>query len=386
MNADALYRFEYLAPTKLVFGEGEISNIAKHLTFAEKILIVTGKNSALLSGALPKVKDAFRHCQLSYFNGVTANPRASEVNSAAEIGIRDGVQAVMGIGGGSVLDAAKAVAACIAAEGKVEPFLRNGIEAPDNTLPIICVPTTAGTGSEMSKGAIITDVEEQRKRGLRGAALLPRLAIVDPELTYSMPHHVTAETGFDIFTHAVETLVSKKASALTAILSEYSIKAVIEYLPKVLQNLQNKTARRMLMLASTIAGINLANSTTCLPHRMQYPLGAHTDCSHARGLAALYKAWCEATAPHAVDKFALIAEMLPGAPFSAQATAAEKAQSIGERVENFMKAVDVFHRMRDFGVMREMCKQMVHEIEGNLTTDPGETSDAALLKIYEASW
>lgn len=386
MNEEDLYRMEFLAPTKLVFGEGEINNISRHLNFAEKILLVTDKQAAEKSGALAKIKTALKHLDLTHCSNITSNPKSDEINEAVQLGIEKRIQAVMGIGGGSVMDAAKAIAACIPGGEPVEHFIRQGISAPASTLPIIAVPTTAGTGSEMSKGAIITDVEGKRKTGLRGEALFPRLAIVDPELTYSLPRHITAETGFDILTHAIETMISKKANPITVLFSEYSVKTVAVFLPRVIKNGQDREARRKLMLASTLGGINLANSSTCLPHRMQYPLGAHTNCSHARGLASLYQAWCRRTVPYVVEQFAQIAEVLPGEPFTKNASMEEKANSITERIESFMKTIEVNHRMRDFGLPQGMCAQLVDEIEGNLTLDPGDTSKEAVLKIYQESW
>jgi alcohol dehydrogenase class IV len=381
-----LDRMEFFAPTKLIFGEGEIHHISEHLTFAERILLVTDKQAAEKSGALGKIRTALKHLNLTLCSNITSNPKSDEINEAVQLGRAKKSEAVMGIGGGSVMDAAKAIAACIPGEEPVEYFIRHGIPAPASTLPIIAVPTTAGTGSEMSKGAIITDVQEKKKIGLRGEALFPRLAVVDPELTYSLSPSLTAETGFDILTHGIETLISRKANPITVLFSEYSIQTVVTYLPNVLKNGKNVEARRKLMLASTLGGINLANSTTCLPHRMQYPLGAHTNCSHARGLASLYPAWCSATFPYAQELFAQIAAILPGPPFDKKTSLEGKAHSITERIVSFMKTIKVHHRMRDFGLPKEMCSQLVDEIEGDLTMDPGDTSKEAVLKLYQDSW
>jgi alcohol dehydrogenase class IV len=386
MNEKDLYCMAFLAPTKLIFGEGEINHISKHLTFAEKILLITDKQAAEKSGALGKIKTALSHLDLILYSNITSNPKSDEINEAVILGREKKIEAVVGIGGGSVMDAAKAIAACIPGGEKVEYFLRNKISAPASTLPIIAVPTTAGTGSEMSKGAIITDVKEKRKIGLRGEALFPRLAIVDPELTYSLPRQTTAETGFDILTHGIETFISRKANPITILFSKYSIQTVASCLPKVLKNESDIEARRKLMLASTLGGINLANSSTCLPHRMQYPLGAHTNCSHARGLASLYKSWCQHTIPYALDEFALIAEYLPGPTFVKNSSIEEKAHSMTKRIELFMKTIKVHHRMRDFGLSKKMCSQMVDEIEGDVTMDPGDTTKESILKIYQESW
>lgn len=381
-----LQNFEYYAPTKLFFGEGQLKNINKYLNFAQRILVVTGRKGAEESGALRTIKDTLHDRDLIFFNKITSNPKTIEINEGSDLGRNFKADVVIGIGGGSAIDAAKAIAACIPINGSVEDLLQNKITLPENTLPIVAVPTTAGTGAEMSKGAIITDPELVKKGGLRGDLILPKLAIVDPELTFTLPHTITVETGFDVFTHALETFISKKANAVTSIISEYIIKKVIVYLPKLLMNLNDKEARRHLMLASTLAGINLANSSTCLPHRLQYPLGAQTDCSHAKGLASLYKAWISSTVPYAQQKFSMIMDWFQETNSNENKEIKNRPYSVIDKIEKFMKEIGIDQRIRDFGISEDLCEDLANEVEGNLSLDPGDTSIEALKNIYKKSW
>lgn len=385
MSVDFRFDFEFFSPTRVFFGESRLDETGRYIDFADRILVLTSERTARDAVLMNRLFAALKGKHVVLFPGVTRNPKTSMVNQAALLGKKERVQAVLGVGGGSVLDAAKGAAVSIGSGKPVQNFLRDDVPAPDTTLPIIAVPTTAGTGSEVSQGAVLTDDERVVKKGLRGIHLVPRLAVIDPELTYSMPPPITAETGFDILTHAVETLVSKKASALTEIFSLEAVRTVMEYLPRAFQNGLDREARRHLMFASMLMGINLSNSSTCLPHRLQYPVGAHTDSSHPRGLAAIYRAWCDQTYEHATEQFAVLAENISGPKLDGMSVT-EKAMTLGHRIDQFLKSINIQHRLRDLGVSVDMCKRLVDEVEGNLSLDPGISSREALLTIYEKSW
>jgi len=210
---------------------------------------------------------------------------------------------------------------------EIEPFFYGGRE-PGKVLPLVAIPTTAGTGSELSKAAIITDESRKIKKGIRGAALYPKVAIVDSVFTESVPYNITMETGFDVLAHGLESYISKSASPYTEMQSEQALRIVGTYLPALAENLQDREAREKMSFASMIMGINLGHASTCLPHRMQYHLGAHTDTSHGAGLEAL------------------------------------------------------------FGVDKPLLKIMAEEVEGNLKNDPSVQGEdrSFLLKLYEAAW
>lgn len=366
----------FYAGTRVVFGEGAVDRMGEHIDFARSVLVITGTGSALRHGHLERLKKALgRRDKIVVISNASPNPRLREVEEAAARGMKENVDCVIGLGGGSAMDAAKGVAAAIGNGGRITDLFRSGAPAPANSLPVICVPTTAGTGSETSKGAILSDEERGVKGGLRGEGILPRLAVVDPELTYSLPPRITAETGFDVLTHAVETWVSRKSSPFVGLFSRHAIAVVHRWLPRLLQVGSDRDARRELSFACLLMGYNLANSSTCLPHRLQYPIGALTDTSHPAGLAALYPAWCENTYSAAPAVFDYLGVVLGG-----------RAADVPELMTQFLDALDIRYSLKQLGVREDDLEKLAGAVSGNLGTDPGDTSPGALLDLYRRSW
>lgn len=366
--------FTFYGPTRVVFGDGVLGEAGKHMPFSDNILIVAGRSSAVATGHLDKLLAALPGKRTTVFTGISPNPRLSEINAAAEQGRSAGATAVIGLGGGSALDAAKAAAAAMAG-ADISVLLLEDKPAPENTLPIVCIPTTAGTGTETSQAAIVSDDARGVKQGLRGASLIPRLAIVDPDLLATLPDLVAAETGFDVLTHALETWVSLRHSPLTAIYSRHAIATVFKHLPLFLDDRDRRESRREMALASLMMGWNLSNSTTALPHRMQYPVGALTDTSHPAGLAALYPAWSRRVALAAPEPFKFIASL------AGEAGAADGR----DYLLTFMKSIGVIRRLSDFGLSLADCPALARAVQGNLSTDPSDSSLKALQEIYEAA-
>lgn len=378
------WNFSYEAPTQIKFGWGAIENIAEYVSGYASILLLCGRTSAQRTGLLNRVLNLLSDKKVCVYDEVSPNPRVEEINSAAALGAENNVTIVIGLGGGSVMDAAKATAAAIGGGHPVEHYLRKGLEAPALTLPVIAIPTTAGTGSETSMGAIISDEAYKEKKGLRGKALLPKVAIVDPELTMTVPLTVTAETGFDIFTHAMETYISIKSSEMTKIYSIKAIEIVLDYLPILVRNLNDRDARTELSFASMLMGYNLMHAGTCLPHRLQYPLGAHTDCSHPAGLVALYPSWCRNTAPFAMEKFDQVARLFEERGYKSDG--GEGGEYVAEYLCTFFDCVGIQTRISALGLAEETLEILPDEVSGSLAADPGNTSREALLKIYKESW
>jgi len=208
-------------------------------------------------------------------------------------------------------------------------------------------------------------------------------AIVDPNCTLGLPVPLTMRTGFDVLTHATESFLSRKRSEYTTMLSRQAMTTVFEYLPTLQTEPTQLEARTKLAFASMLAGINLALSSTCLPHRLQYPLGALTDTPHAEGLAALYPAWLKSTLPHAR------AELAEGARWLGLGTNESDEEALAtafvERLLGFISEIGMERRLSDFGVDETMAAGMVEQVTGNLAADPGDTSPEALRRIYVSS-
>ncbi|MCM1232453.1 MAG: iron-containing alcohol dehydrogenase [Ruminococcus flavefaciens] len=378
-----IYRLDI--PTKVYYGR----NIWKEALKEEEsllpgnIMIVTTGRSLIRMGYIDELKEQLQagfHAQkLVIFDKVSANPRISEIKEAAALGRQEGVGTVIGFGGGSALDAAKAAAVSISGEESLEDFFYQGKEPKERLARLVAIPTTAGTGSELSRAAILTDEIQKKKSGIRGNALYPDAAVVDSAFTESVPFKITMETGFDVLAHAVESYVSRAASPYTRMQSESAVRIVGACLPRLASDLGDVRAREQMSFASMIMGINLANAGTGLPHRMQYPVGAHTDTSHGAGLAALYTAWAGYEYQYAKERMETIAGLLTGAEVRGKGACVNA-------VRQFIKQLELPSSLQKLGVEKSQLAGMASEVSGNIGNDPAAQEENILLKIYEAAW
>ena len=187
------------------------------------------------------------------------------------------------------------------------------------------------------------------------------------------------ETGFDVLAHAMESYISKVSSPYTRMQSEYVIQSVGEYLPRLSVCLQDIEAREKMSFASMIMGINLGNAGTCLPHRMQYPLGAHTDTSHGAGLAALFTAWFGCEYPYASNKIEKVTELLTGEKING-------GRDCQNAIHQFIKSLQLPTSLQELGVGRSELAIMASEVTGNIKNDPAGQEEDIISKIYEAAW
>jgi Alcohol dehydrogenase, class IV len=373
--------FELSIPTRIHFGIGiYASALKKEVELLQgKVLLVTTGRSLYKFGYVQNVYNELEKIVgvgcVSVFDKISANPKIDEVKQGIAIGKGFGANLIVGFGGGSSIDAAKAIAVGIGTEAPIEDFLFDAKAPTEGTLPIIAIPTTAGTGSELSQGAIITCQKRTIKTGIRGKEILPTVAIVDPEFTLRMPLSITMETGFDVFAHAVESYISKQATSFSEMLSLEAIHLVVEALPVLRINLQDKIAREKMSYASMLMGINLAQVGTALPHRMQYPVGAHTDTSHAAGLLALYPAWVSCAYPYCAEKFNKIATILS----NKKCVGKEAAISC---FEQFIKELGVRKNLLDLGLAKKEILQLSDEVTGNISTDFAAQKTGIMDEIY----
>jgi len=369
-------------PTRIYYGRDILQEvlIKEKERFCGNVLIVTTGRSLIRLGYLERLQNAIGNMEnvteVHVFDCISANPRLSEVKEGISLGKKRNIDMVIGFGGGSALDAAKAIAAGIGNDESVEEYFYEGKEPGKETLPVIAIPTTAGTGSELSKAAIITDDAKKIKGGIRGNAMYPVLAIVDPAFTESVPKYITMETGFDVLAHAIESYVSQASSPYTEMLSEQAIRLVGKYLPRLAEDLNDVEAREQMSFASMIMGINLGNASTALPHRMQYPLGAHTDTSHGAGLAALFPTWIHYEVQYSPEKVKQVVKLLSGT----EQTDVEKC------ISEFIKTLELPCSLRELGVEEEQLVQMAAEVTGNIKNDPATQEEDIILKIYKEAF
>lgn len=274
--------FNLLFPPVVRFGEGSLSMLEKENIPGAVGVIITGGNSAKKSGALDRAAAYLKKNgkKIHIFDGVEPEVSVETADKAARFCKNIKAGFVIGLGGGSALDCAKAAAGCAADKYSVVDYLEGKVKLTNPPLYFAAVPTTAGTGSECTKNSVLTWTDKKIKISLRGDMLVPRLVLADPRLTYSMPPDITAWTGMDALTHAVESYFSSGANEVTKSLSVSAIKMIQANLAKAYKNKDNKEARRAMLLGSLTAGFAFANAGLGAVHGLGHPVGAICKIPH----------------------------------------------------------------------------------------------------------
>jgi len=306
--------FDFQLPTRIYFGPGKIDYIGKYLKpVGKKPLIVTGKSSMRETGTLDRIIDLLKKGNIDpvVFEGIEPNPRHTTCDRAAALARKERCDFVVGLGGGSVMDGAKAVAVTARTGVSIWEYVYSGPDKPQRiikeALPIVCIPTIAATGSEADSGGIISNWETHEKTGIWGQALFPTVSIVDPELTFTCPPHYTADGGVDIISHVIEGYFTASTEAYVQDrIAEGIIKTVMKYLPRAIKNGKDLEARTHLSWSSTLALSGFVNSGRGggFPlHSLEHVVSAHYDISHGRGLALLLPGLMDYTVEARPEKY-----------------------------------------------------------------------------------
>jgi len=280
--------FEFATAGRIVFGEGCAASVpARAIEFGTKVLVVTGRDPGraewLVEGLQRRGAEVVLLC-------VEGEPDVDFVAGGAQLARRRGTQAVIGIGGGSALDAAKAMAALATNVGEALDYLEvvgSGAPLEQAPLPVIAVPTTAGTGSEVTRNAVLAVPGAGVKVSLRSPLMLPRLAVVDPALTYDLPPAITATTGLDALTQLIEPFLSPRANAMTDALCREGMPRVARSLERAWRNGRDAEARADMAIASLFGGLALANAGLGAVHGLAAPIGGMIHAPHGAVCAAL---------------------------------------------------------------------------------------------------
>ena len=367
--------YEFSMITRSYFGNRCVQGALKKEKdiIGDKTLLITTGNILYELGFIDELK-SWLNADVFYYNNVTPNPDVAEIREAITIGKQNKVSSVIGFGGGSAMDAAKAAAIGIVSDVDIEDYLIKELPLPENTVPVIAIPTTAGTGAELSKGAIVSIREKKIKSGIRGENIAPAVAIVDPTYTFSLPYDVTMEAGFDVFTHAAESYCSVKTNPFSEMLSEKAIKIVGQALPRLAKNLEDREAREMMSFASHIMGYNVKNIGNCLPHRLQYPIGITTKTSHGAGVIAIYPAWMRYEEKINRERIKTILDWL----------GCEKDVDAGERILKWLKGMKIDRTIKDLGNTLS-TKELASMVSGNLKNDKLADIDGIIETLYSES-
>ncbi len=247
---------------------------------------------------------------VSTYNKVDAEPTNIHVLEALSLCKEEKCDFIIGIGGGSCIDAAKAVAVLYTNGGEVEDYVQKDIDIENNPLPLIAIPTTSGTGSEVTSVAVITNKKTDVKMMMKHPSFIPKVAIIDPVLTSSLPPQITAATGIDALCHAIEAYISKVSQPLTDVLALSAIESIMKYLRIAYEDGRNMEAREAMMIASLQAGIAFSNASVTLVHGMSRPVGALFHVPHGISNAILLPTVLEFTKTSAMKRLAKIGRSL----------------------------------------------------------------------------
>lgn len=294
----------FVIPNHTVVGTNVLGEAAPLLKkMGNKAFIVTGRHVAVsdMMKQLTVLLDE-NGIDCVIFDGITGEPTDTMIENGVEMLKSSGCDFIIGIGGGSPLDSAKAIAAMAVNEGSIADY--NGKEITGEILPLAAIPTTAGTGSEATKFTVITDSEKGIKMLLKGDVLVPKLAIVDSSFTVGAPKSVTSATGLDALTHAVEAYTSRKAFSMTDTLAVSAVKRIMKYLPIAYKEPDNSLAREQMSIAALEAGICINNSSVTIVHGMSRPIGALFHVPHGMSNAMLLKECLSFAVSGAYEKFA----------------------------------------------------------------------------------
>ena len=354
----------------------------------KKALIVTGKH-VVLSDMMAELKKALEEIGIAYFvfDGITGEPTNVMIDEGIAAYKENGCDFCIGIGGGSPLDSAKAIAAMITNEGKIADYNGKVIEKP--IPPVVAIPTTAGTGSEATQFTVITDVEKDIKMLLKGGYLVPKIAIVDPAYTYSAPKSITAATGMDALTHAIEAYTSRKALPVTDTLAVSAVKRIMKYLPAAYKDGSDEKARYEMSVASYEAGICINNSTVTLVHGMSRPIGALFHVAHGISNAMLLTKCLAFALDGAYEKFAHLGREIGAA--TAEDDDKTASEKFIEALNEICKICEI-PTLLEYGIPKDEffahMEKMAHDA---LTSgSPGNTmkpiSEQDIIEIYKKLW
>lgn len=339
--------FNFTTAPRTVMGEGALKIAAPYFkSFGNKALIVTGK-IITKTGLAAQVQTVLKEQGIDsvIYNDLPGEPTDLMIYAGVEVFKKEKCDFIVGLGGGTPLDSAKAIAAMAVLPGKLGDY--KGKEMSGDFAPLVLIPTTAGTGSEVTKYVVFTETATDSKLLIKGDALLPKIAVVDYTYTVSSPASITLATGMDALTHAIESYTCIKHTPVTDLYCLDAIKRIFKYLPVAVKDGTDKVARENMSIAAYEAGIAINTSPTTIVHGMSRPIGAVFHVPHGISNAMLLVECLRAVLPGAYSRFAELAVLVGAAQDGEEpAIASEKFL---EKLEEFTKSLKV-PTLREYGL------------------------------------
>lgn len=376
-----MVNFEYYTPTKVVFGKGRETEVGRLVKACggTKVLVHFGGGSVKRSGLLDRVLAALDEAGIAHveLGGVVPNPRLSKVREGIELGRKEGVDFLLAVGGGSVIDSTKAIGYGMCYDGDVWDFYESKA-VPAACLPIGCVLTIAAAGSEMSNSSVISNEEGWKKRGVNNDLSRARFAVMNPELTYTLPAYQTASGCVDILYHTIERYFSGEETVEpTDYMAEGLMRTILEMAPKAIADPTDYESHAAIMWAGSLSHNGLTGAGRggrgrvgdWASHQLEHELGGMFDVTHGAGLAAVWGGWSRYVMPAAPARFARFARNVMGVQVEGDDTAVALAGI--EAFENFLRSIRMPTNIRELGL--ELTDAQIDELSWKCTFEGKRT-------------
>jgi alcohol dehydrogenase len=380
-------KFGIRFPTEIIFGNDTINQIGtKSREYGSKAFLVTGRSAMRKAGSIEKIMDLLKSAEFDnvyLYDQAEHDPSVKTVDRGVKLAKDGNYDVLIGVGGGSAMDTAKTIASLMNNEGSAADY-QSGKEITKSGVPFIAVPTTAGTGAEITNNSVITNTEKKIKQSIRSPLMIAKVAIVDPVLTVTMPPGVTASSGMDALTQAIETYVSLAANPFSDTLALRSISLISHNLVKAFENGNDIEAREKMGMGSLFGAMAFANAALGAVHGLAHPIGALFDVAHGVICGLLLPYVMQYNLSVKIERFAQVAKAME--------------QNIdGESDEfNAQKAVDFVHdmiakmqlpkRLNELGISRDDLLLIANSAKGSsLNNNPRPTNPESLVEILSSA-
>ncbi len=373
--------FSFYLPVNIVFGCGKVAQIGNETAkYGKKALIVTGQNSTKKSGLLERVIVYLKEAGVDsvVFDKVMQNPLTTTALEGAEAAKDRGCDVIVGVGGGSIMDCAKAIAFLAMNDGDINDYIF-GRKQSELALPILLIPTTCGTGSEGNGFAVLTNPENGDKKSLRCNAIIAKASMVDPECMMTMPKEILAAVGFDALCHCMEAYTSRIAQPFSDALSLFAIELLGKHLIRLYQDTSLTESWEAVSIASTIGGMVINTAGVSLSHGMEHPASGLRNIVHGKGLAALTPVIIEASYAGNPEKFAKISKILGGADET----------DCGVATRKFLKELGLSCTLSELGILEDdiawMTENCLRVSAAGIANNPVLFTAEEISNLYRAA-
>ena len=386
--------FDFYNPTRIVFGSGKLDTLSQQVLPGKKaMLLISNGKSTKVNGSLEKVKEQLAKAGAEYavFDKIMENPVKEVIMEGAAFARENGCDFILALGGGAELDSSKAIAAMATNDGDLWDYVNGGTgkgrPLANKGLPIVTIPTSSGTGSEINCWGVISNLETKEKIGFGAECLVPVLSVVDPELMKTVPPRYTAYQGFDALFHNTEVMMSRGVNVLSEAIALSAIENIAKYLPRAVKDGNDIEAREHVAYGSTVAGITMQLTSTTAQHSMEHAMSAyHHNLPHGAGLIMISVEF----ARYFIEKHACDGQFIKMARAMGMPEA-DKPEDFLTALIALQKACGVDNlKMSDYGIQKDECMTLAvnaRETMGGLfLANPCEMSDKDCAGVFEKAY